>query len=571
MALDFSNIKGDITGGITAGVVALPLALAFGVQSGMGAIAGLYGAMALGIFAAILGGTNTQVSGPTGPMTVISATVIATAIEVTGSLAQGMGIIIGAFILCGGFQIVFGVLKLGRYIKYIPYPVLSGFMSGIGVIIIMYQLYPLMGHPSAPSTVAILTDIARPISNMNMSAFLLGLVTIGIIYTFPKITKAVPSTLVALFICSLAAFFMNLDVPLIGDIPSGLPSLMIGEIFNIDMDYIWLIIEFGATLAALGMIDSLLTSVIADNITKTKHDSNRELFGQGIGNIVSALIGGLPGAGATMRTVVNINSGGRTKISGMIHGVLLLLILLGVGEYAAYIPLTVLAGILITVGIGIIDYKGLKHLTNVPRADAAIMIIVLAITVFGNLINAVGVGVVLACIHFMKKASDLAETGTSVTALGGIGEKPWADEAHVLNQYSDKIYIKHLNGPMFFGFTSRFQEMIKELDPKIRVLIIRMDRVPNIDQSGLYALEEAIMELVNKDVVVLLTGVQTQPMDMIRQIDIVPDLLSESQLFDDFKDCETWLREHLEGDKGGLDTVLKELHEVKKAKVAYRM
>ena len=416
---DFANLKGDITGGVTAGVVALPLALAFGVQSGMGAIAGLYGAMALGIFAAIFGGTATQVSGPTGPMTVISAIVIATAIEATGSLAQGMGIIIGAFMLAGGFQIVFGLLRIGKYIKYIPYPVVSGFMSGIGVIIIMYQLYPLMGNASAPSTVAILTDIARPLSNLNASALGLGLGTIAIIYLFPRVTKAIPSTLVALFIASFAAFFLGLDVPLIGDIPSGLPSLLIGELLNLDISYMWMIIEFAAMLAALGMIDSLLTSVIADNITKTKHDSNKELIGQGLGNIISAAIGGLPGAGATMRTVVNINSGGKTRVSGMIHGLLLLFILLGVGEYAAYIPLTVLAGILITVGIGIIDYRGLKHLAQVPASDAVIMILVLTITVFGNLIHAVGVGVVLACVLFMKKSSDLAETGTSLTAMGG--------------------------------------------------------------------------------------------------------------------------------------------------------
>jgi len=566
------NFKGDITGGITAGIVALPLALAFGVQSGMGAIAGLYGAMALGIFAAIFGGTATQISGPTGPMTVISALVISTAIEMTGSLEQGMGIIIGAFILCGGFQILFGLLRFGRYIKYIPYPVLSGFMSGIGIIIILYQFYPLMGQPSANSTTSILLNIAEPISNLNANAFLLGLMTIVIIYLFPKITRAVPSTLVALFISSFAAYFFKLDVPLIGDIPSGLPSLVVGQIFQIDASYFWTILNFGATLAALGMIDSLLTSVIADNVTKTKHDSNRELFGQGIGNIAAAVIGGLPGAGATMRTIVNINSGGRTRVSGLMHGLLLLLILLGVGEYAAYIPLTVLAGILITVGIGIIDYKGLKHLFHVPRPDAAIMVIVLAITVFGNLINAVGVGVVMSCILFMKKASDLAESASSVSAVGALpAEMPWDDETSVLSQYQNKIYIKHLYGPLFFGATTSFQEMIKGLDPNIKVLILRMDRVPHIDQSGLYTLEEAIMDLLTKDVIVLMTGTQSQPLDMMKRIDIVPGVITESQMFDDFQSCEVWLRDHLEADKGGLETVLKELHEVKKAKVAYRM
>lgn len=288
------NLKGDLTGGITAGVVALPLALAFGVQSGMGAISGLYGAMALGLFAAAFGGTATQVSGPTGPMTVISAIVIATAIEMTGSLEQGLGVIIGAFLLAGGFQVILGLLRIGRYIKYIPDPVLSGFMSGIGVIIILYQLYPMMGHSSAPSTFAIFTDIGRPLAALNGSAIAIGMSTMAIIYLFPRITKAVPSTLVALFALSLLTYFMDLDVPLIGDIPSGLPDLLVREVLNIDPWYFWMIIEFAAMLAALGMIDSLLTSVIADNITKTKHNSNKELIGQGIGNMVSGIIAVCP-------------------------------------------------------------------------------------------------------------------------------------------------------------------------------------------------------------------------------------------------------------------------------------
>ena len=569
---DLQHIKGDLFGGITAGIVALPLALAFGVQSGMGAIAGLYGAMILGMFAAVFGGTATQVSGPTGPMTVITAMVVASAIEASGSLQAGMGIIIASFLLAGGFQIVFGIVKIGKYIKYIPYPVLSGFMTGIGVIIILYQVYPFMGHSSAKSTVDIFLNIGKPLSALDWSAFGLGGITVAIIYLFPKITKAVPSALVALVVATLAAFFMKLDVPLIGDIPSGIPELKIGEILTIDPGMIWTIIKFAMMLAALGAIDSLLTSVIADNITKTKHNSNRELIGQGIGNMVAALIGGLPGAGATMRTVVNVNAGGKTRLSGLIHGLLLAAILLGLCKYTSYIPLSVLAGILITVGIGIIDYKGLSHLGRVPRTDAVIMIIVLLITVFGNLLNAVGMGVVLACVLFMKQSSDLAEIGTSLKALAGFkDEQPWDDEDSVYKEFKGKIYIKHLYGPLFFGFASRFQELIKELDDDVRVLIIRMDKVPHIDQSGVYAMEEAVTDLQNKDVVVVLTGVQPQPLDMLKSIDIIPALIPEMHLFMTFEDCELWLKHNLIQENGGFDRIVKELHEVKKAKVAYRM
>ncbi len=569
---DFKNIKGDLFGGITAGIVALPLALAFGVQSGMGAIAGLYGAMVLGMVAAVFGGTATQVSGPTGPMTVISAMIIAAAIEVSGSLQAGMGIIIASFLLAGGFQILFGLFKIGKYIKYLPYPVLSGFMTGIGVIIILYQVYPFMGHGSAKSTFDIFLNIGEPLSALNWSAIGLGGLTVGIIYLFPKITPAVPSALVALVVATLAAFFMKLDVPLIGDIPSGIPELKIGTILSIDPGMYWTIIEFAVMLAALGTIDSLLTSVIADNITKTQHNSNRELIGQGIGNVAAALIGGLPGAGATMRTVVNINAGGKTRLSGLIHGLLLAGILFGFGKYASYIPLSVLAGILITVGIGIIDYKGLRHLRRVPRADALILIVVLLITVFGNLLHAVGVGVVLACVLFMKNSSDLAESGTSVKAFAGFdGEQPWDDENSVYKEYKGKIYIKHLYGSLFFGFTFRFQQLIRELDDGVKVLIIRMNKVPHIDQSGVYAMEEAITDLQNRDVVVLLTGGQPQPLDMLKKIDIIPALIPEMHVFAEFEDCEIWLKQNLKNENGGFARIVAELHEVKKAKVASRM
>jgi SulP family sulfate permease len=541
--LKLKDLKGDIFGGVTAGIVALPLALAFGVQSGMGVIAGLYGAMMLGVFAAIFGGTATQVSGPTGPMTVVSAMIVASAIEVSGSLEAGMGIIIGAFLLSGGFQIIFAILKVGKYIKYIPYPVLSGFMTGIGVIILLFQVYPFLGHPSPKGTFDIFLELGTPLADLNWQSIGLGSFTIAIIYLFPKITKAIPSALVALLVASVGSHLLKLNVPIIGDIPQGIPELKLSGLTSIEPNMMWTIIEFGAMLAALGAIDSLLTSVIADNITKTKHNSNKELLGQGIGNIAAAIIGGLPGAGATMRTVVNIRSGGNTRISGVIHGLLLAAVLLSLGKYASFIPLSVLAGILITVGIGIVDYKGLKHLITVPRTDALILVTVLLITVFGNLLHAVGVGVVLACILFMKRASDIAESETQVkSVLGFDGEKPWDDEKSIYKQLKGKIYIKHMYGPLFFGFTSRFQELIKELDDKVKVLIIRMAKVPYMDQSGIYAMEEAVHGLLEKNVVVLLTDVQSQPLDMLKKIDVIPSLVPEEWLFKNFADCEKWIK-----------------------------
>ncbi len=429
-----------------------------------------------------------------------------------------------------------------------------------------------MGHVSAKDTLSIFLNISEPLSALNWGAIGLGGLTILIIYVFPRITKAVPSALVALVVASLVAYFFKIDAPVIGDIPSGLPVLQIGSLLTIESNMYWTIVEFAAMLAALGAIDSLLTSVIADNITKTKHNSNRELIGQGIGNIAASFIGGLPGAGATMRTVVNINAGGKTRLSGFVHGLFLMAILFGLGQFASFIPLSVLAGILITVGIGIIDYKGLRHLSRVPRPDAVILIIVLLITVFGNLLHAVGVGVVLACILFMKKSSDLAEGGSSVQALVGFDdEKPWADESSVYNNYKGQVFIKHLSGPLFFGFTSYFHELVKELDGGTKVLIIRMGNVPHIDQSGVYAIEEAILKLHNDGVVVVLTSIQPQPLDMLKKIDVIPDLLPEMHVFPSFGDCEVWLKHNLKNKDGGIEQIVQELKAVKKAKVAYRM
>ncbi|MBN1313155.1 MAG: SulP family inorganic anion transporter [Anaerolineae bacterium] len=548
---DMQTLRGDLLGGLIAGIVALPLALAFGVQSGMGAAAGLYGAIAAGILAALLGGTATQVTGPTGPMTVVSASVVAIAVGRTGSVESGLGIILLTFFLAGVFQVVFGILGIAKYVRYFPYPVISGFMSGVGLIIVVLQIWPFLGSDSPKSTIEVFTRINEPLAAINWAAVGIGMLTVIVFYLFPRITKAVPSALVALLAGTLASLMLRLDVPVIGDIPSGLPAVTLNEMISVaPADYL-IILEFALVLAMLGSIDSLLTSVIADNITKTKHNSNRELIGQGIGNMAAALIGGIPGAGATKGTVVNINAGGRTRLSGALHGLFLLIVLLGAGQYAALVPLSVLAGILIPIGLGIIDYKGLRDLRHVPRADAIVLIVVLFVTIFGSLLQAVGVGIVLASVLYMKQSSDLAEAGTSVNPLTtATGEGLLLDQAGQAEAVNGKVYIKHLYGPMFFGFTSRFQELIQSLESDARVLIIRMDRVPYIDQSGLYAMEEAVLELERKQVSVLLTGVNTQPMDMLRRIDIVPALIPEEHIFETFEDSITWVKEYLAGRAG---------------------
>lgn len=535
--------KGDFFGGITAGIVALPLALAFGVQSGLGAAAGLYGAIFLGFFAAIFGGTPSQISGPTGPMTVITAATVASFVALAGDVQSAIGALVACFLLAGILQVVMGVLKIGSLIKYIPYPVVSGFMSGIGVIIILLQLFPALGQPSPASTIDVVKTIGTALTAINMYAFLYASLTIIIIYFFPRITKAVPSTLVALILVTLLSLWLGHEVPVIGDIPEGFPPFMAGGILAIPSKFYGIIVETAITLAALGAIDSLLTSVVADNVTKTKHNSNKELIGQGIGNGVTAIFAGIPGAGATMRTLVNIRSGGRNRISGVIHAIVLLVVLLGAGKYAALIPKSVLAGILITVGIGILDYKGFKHINKVPRADAAIMIIVLFVTVFLDLLVAVGIGMILGAVFFMKKMSDIVEEKTRVTGLDTLLEETDLVLSTLPDGLLKNVVVKTIDGPLFFGFASGFQTQVSKL-PEIKFVIIRMSKVPFIDQTGLYALEDAILTLEQRNIEVILVGLQQQPEDMLRAIKIVPALISEKHIFNDLNQAVKSLGEN---------------------------
>lgn len=561
-----SNLKGDIFGGVTAGIVALPLALAFGIQAfgvidateipnigAIGALAGLVGAIMIGFFAALFGGTPSQISGPTGPMTVITATLIS-GIWATGQPHSIESVIITmsiAGMLCGLFQILFGILKIGKYVRYIPYPVLSGFMSGIGIIIILQQIYPLFGMKSPVLIVDMITQFPSKVSGFDPLALLFGVLSIAIIYLFPFITKKVPATLVALIVVTVISLFFKQFNPAltIGEIPSGLPLPFFAKFSLAGFDWLGALKTAtipALTLAGLGSIDTLLTSVVADNITKTKHNSNKELIGQGIGNFFAGMFGGIGGAGATMRTVVNVKSGGRTRLSGVVHALFLLAILLGLGRFVKYVPLSVLSGILITVGISIIDFKGLKDLTKIPRADAVVLLTVLALTVFVDLLIAVGIGMVIACVLFMKRAGDLVESGYNAGEITRFDkESPWSDEGGLTPEIKHKIYIQRLNGPIFFGSITRFQEVMHDIPDDVKIVIIRMRLVSFMDQSGLYAMETAIKDLQDKGILVLMTIIQPQPMYMLTKMKVIPALVPENHTFPTFEECTEFLKKRL--------------------------
>ena len=602
--LNFKHLKGDIFGGLTAGLVALPLALAFGVSSGLGPSAGLYGAIFVGFFAALFGGTDTQISGPTAPMTAVSMVVIAGIVaSFDGDVSKALPAILTVFLLAGIFQIVLGIIGLGKYIRYIPYPVVSGFMTAIGVIILLTQILPAVGYypkedityvnefkPQAEeiilnnilkeevgdgilvlenfngtiqraseiNEVSILKEaktlaakessgvigaikvFPKALSHINWLELLLALGTIIIIYGFKFITKSVPSTLVALLVMSGIAIGFNLDYRTIAQIPNGLPTAITKIFTQFNLGIVTPYIFTALTLALLGAIDSLLTSVVADNMTKTKHNPNKELIGQGIGNSIASFFGGIPGAGATIRTVVNINSGGKTKLSGMIASVLLLFILLVLGPIASKIPAAVLAGILITVGIGVMDFKGLKAIPKMPKAEVTIMLVVLVLSSIWNLVYAVGIGLIIASLMFMKKIGDLTAKRSDVKSLKK--EKSWPDESDFPEELKEKVFIKHIKGPLFFGSTSNFQELAKQIPEKAEMVIIRMGRMQYIDQSGLYAIEDVLVELVNKNIKVLLVNIIDQPKYMLERIDIIPDLIPEKHIFKNFKSCIKWIK-----------------------------
>jgi len=532
----FPHLKGDIFGGITAGIVALPLALAFGVQSGMGAEAGLYGAIGLGIFAALFGGTNTQISGPTGPITVVSASMIALIISHKGSFEAALPTVLFCFFLAGGFMVLVGTLRIGQYIKDIPYPVVSGFMTGIGVIIIILQFFPMLGYESPKTIPDILSNLNEPLGNIHWPSLALTILTMTIVYVFPKISKSVPSTLIALVVVTLITEFISIEVKIIGNIPSGLPEFHF-DLFTVISDF-KIVLMPAITLAALGAIDSLLTSVVADNVTRTSHNSNKELIGQGIGNMVSGFIGGIPGAGATMRTLVNINSGGTTKLSGTIHGVFLLLVLLGISALASRIPLPVLSGILLTVGINIVDRRGLSHIGKITKSDAFVLIIVLILTVFVDLLQAVAAGMIISSVIFIKQMGDITQKDSSSTSIQTSKEaEKLHDRYHIPREIRPFVSIKKINGPLFFGNSEYFLQLSKKVGDDIKVLIIDLKRVPYIDQSGLYALESIVLYLEKKGIQVFLLYLQKQPEAMMRNILLIPNVIELETIFDDEKTC----------------------------------
>ena len=489
--LKFDNLRGDLFGGLTASIVALPLALAFGVASGAGAIAGLYGAIFTGFFAALFGGTPSQVTGPTGPMTVVMATVFTKLI--VENPEQGMAMAFTAVMLSGVFQILFGLLRLGQFITLMPYTVVSGFMSGIGVIIVALQLAPLLGHPAQSDVIEALQQLPEALANPDPVAAGLGVLTLAIVFGWSgKLAKIIPSPLLALIVGTLISIlvFPNSDIARIGDIPQGFPQL---QLPRLNLNQIKDLVSYALMLATLGAIDSLLTSLVADNITRTRHNSEQELIGQGIGNLLSGLFGGLPGAGATMRTVINVQAGGKTPLSGMFHALILLCIVLWAGETTAQIPNAVLAGILIQVGSKIIDWSFLWRICQVSMRATVVTYGVLLLTVFVDLVTAVVVGAFVANILTIHRLTSIQVD--RVRAISSTDDEPITEltpsECQLLRQAQERgrIILVHMSGPMSYGAA---RTIAFHMGQNFDVLILDLTNVPLVGVTAAMTIEAEI-------------------------------------------------------------------------------
>jgi sulfate permease, SulP family len=506
--IHFRNLRGDVFGGLTAAIVSLPLALAFGVASGAGAVAGLYGAVCVGFFAALFGGTPTLISEPTGPMTVVMTGIVATL--TAANPENGLAMAFTVVMLAGLFQIIFGIFRLGKYITLMPYSVISGFMSGIGVILIILQIAPFLGQASPKGGVlGTLQSMPQLLANIKPVEAALAALTVAILFLMPsKLKRVLPPQLVALIVGTVVSliFFSGTDIRRIGEIPMGLPTLQI-PVFTVNQ--LTVMVIDGAMLGLLGCIDTLLTAVIADSLTRTQHNSDKELIGQGIGNLVSGLCGGLPGAGATMGTVVNIQTGAQTAVSGLTRALILLVVVLWAAPLTQPIPMAVLAGIALKVGIDILDWSFLKRAHKVSLKGTLIMYGVMLLTVLVDLIVAVGVGVFIANILTIERLSNLQSQEVKTITDADDAIVLSNEEKHLLNQAYGRVLLFYLSGPMIFGVAkaiAREHNAMEDAD----VLILDLSDVPLLGVTASLAIENAIKDACDRGLQVFIVGANSK-------------------------------------------------------------
>ncbi len=511
-----SHLAGDISGGVRTAFISLPIALAFGVISGAGPMAGYYSAIAVGFFAALFGGTPAQISGPTGPTALVMAAVI---FSYGFNLPEAFMVVM----LAGLFQILFGMLHLGRYVNLMPYPVISGWMTGIGLVIILMQLDPLLGHDNPHDPLSAIGALAAHIHDIRLESVMIGAATFGVALFLPAgIARLIPSPVAALIVAIGLAAFVFPDVPTLPATTRMLPEIYLPVPGS---ERIYDMLLSALIIAMLGGIDSLLASIAADTATNTLHNSDKELVGQGVGNLAAGLLGAIPGAGAAQRTMSNIRNGGRTPFSGIVHSGTLLLLLPALAWGLPRLPVSGLSGILIAVAVNTIDWRYLRRIRTAPPTGLFLMFTVLLLTVFANLLVAVGVGVVLASLLFAKRMADLqlaaVRTLDNPAGEDSLGE----EEGAIMERLAGRVLLVQLSGPISFvaanglhGRLGRYQEY--------DALILDLSGVPYVDSSASLALGNIIETARRRNHTVELVGVSMQVARVFARLGVL-DLIRE--------------------------------------------
>ena len=513
MSYNLHSFREDSFGGITAAVVGLPTALAFGVASGLGPMAGMYGAIALGLFAAVFGGTRAQISGPTGPMALAMAVVVTSHAE---SLEEAFTIVV----MAGLLQICLGLLRIGRFVVYTPYSVVSGFMSGIGVIIILVQTLPFLGADvELGGPIDAVRSWPDVFGDVNFNSLAIAAVSLGVCIFWPlRLRSFVPSMLMALVVGTLLSLLWLDNTPVIGDVPTGLPDFELPELSG---DVLTRAVQPALTIALLGSIDSLLTSLVADSMTRTSHQPNRELIGQGIGNMMVGLIGGTPGAGATMGTVVNIRAGGHSRVSGVLRALILLALVLGLGTYVEEIPHAALAGILMKVGWDIMDWRFLTRVTRLHREHLFIMFATFGLTVFVDLITAVAIGLIIAGMTRSRQFERLEmDNVVSVPILDQVffeGEiTPSEGEA---DPHAARVGMVAFRGSFSVASSNKIINTVSVDIRDHEVVIFDFSETIYMDDSAALVLEQLIDAAIDQDTECIVMALSGLPARTLRSLD----------------------------------------------------
>ncbi|MEB3246920.1 MAG: SulP family inorganic anion transporter [Synechococcus sp.] len=526
--INTNNLKGDVFGGLTAAVIALPMALAFGIASGAGAAAGLWGAVIIGLVASLFGGTPTLISEPTGPMTVVFTSVIISFTATADSPEQALAMAFTVGVLAGVFQILFGVCRLGRYVTMMPYTVISGFMSGIGIILVLLQLGPFLGQSTPKGGVmGTLVQLPDLVQGTQPLELLLAVITLAILWLTPSSVKKVcPPQLLALVVGTLLALslFSSADLRTIPEFSAAFPSF---QMPTFSVGQLRLMVIDAAVLGMLGCIDALLTSVVADSLTRTEHDSNKELIGQGLANVVSGLFGAMPGAGATMGTVVNIQSGGRTALSGIVRAMVLMLVVLLAAPLASKIPLAVLAGIAVKVGIDIIDWEFLKRAHHLSLKAAVITYGVIVLTVLVDLIAAVGIGVFVANVLTIDRMSTLQSRKVKTISTADDDVELSDEEQQLLDRASGRVLLFQLAGPMIFGVAKAIAREHNAIG-NCQAVVFDLSEVSHLGVTAAIALENAVKEAMEVGRDVFMVGVSGSTENRLRKLKLLERLPAQN-------------------------------------------